>query len=97
MYRTRRESSGVWDTLLIVAVAALAAFCTHAPQARADGNDSDQGAVVTISPQTGVDINTNVSQANANANNQNEPAAPAFWLGIEGGPLDSDVLRTQFQ
>jgi membrane-associated protease RseP (regulator of RpoE activity) len=86
----RNHSGGVWDTLLIVTVAALAVTFAQATQAVASDAEEPQaedGRVVEISPQHGDD------QSEEKAVDEQ----PAYWLGIEGGPLDSDVLRTHLQ
>jgi hypothetical protein len=86
----RTKFSGVWDTLLIMTVAALAATCIHATQAAAEENGpaaNEEGRLVDISAQ----------QADAQDQKPAVEEKPLYWLGIEGGPLDSDVLRTQLQ
>jgi len=89
MSRRSENSRSVWDSLLIMAVAALAVTFGHAQQALAD--QDAEGRVVEISPNDGgVDLEHQAAEAE-------EPAVPAYWLGIEGGPLDSPILRTHLQ
>lgn len=93
MSRRSEDSRSVWDTLLIAGVAALAVAFGQAQHALAD-QDEAEGRVVEIAPNDGgVDLEQQAAQANENA----EPAVPAYWLGIEGGPLDSAILRTHLQ
>jgi membrane-associated protease RseP (regulator of RpoE activity) len=87
----RTHSSGVWDTLLIVAVAAMAVTFSQATRAVADEAD-DEGRIVDITANDGDDV-----QPSADETDEAAPQAPTYWLGIEGMPLDSPVLRTHLQ
>jgi membrane-associated protease RseP (regulator of RpoE activity) len=88
----RKESRGVWDTLLIVAVATLAVTFAHAQQAAAE-EDHEDGRIVGLSAD-------GVAPLEAKADHEATPqdaARPAYWLGIQGAPIDSEVLRTHLQ
>lgn len=93
MSRRSENSRSVWDTLLIVAVAALAVTFGQAQQALAD-EEAVEERIVEIAPDSG---GVNIEEQAVEANEQEAPAAPAYWLGIEGGPLDSPILRTHLQ
>jgi membrane-associated protease RseP (regulator of RpoE activity) len=88
----RTESRGVWDTLLIVAVAALAVTFAHAQQAAAADDETEEGRIVEISP-SGDDENDTADEAVE----EQATEEPAYWLGIQGAPIDSPVLRTHLQ
>ncbi len=94
MSRRMEDSRGVWDALLIMTVAALAVTFGHAQQALANQDDEGEGKVVEIAPNTG---GVDISAQEATAEKPEAPATPAYWLGIEGGPLDSPILRTHLQ
>jgi membrane-associated protease RseP (regulator of RpoE activity) len=88
---SRKESRGVWDTLLIVAVAAMTLTFAHAQQAAAE-EDHEDGRIIDLS----ADGSGGAIQAEADEDAQ-EPAQPAYWLGLQGAPIESDVLRTHLQ
>jgi membrane-associated protease RseP (regulator of RpoE activity) len=88
----RKESRGVWDALLIVAVAALAVTFAHAQQATAEEGHED-GRIVGLSADGAVPLE---AKADHEATPQ-DAARPAYWLGIQGAPIDSEVLRTHLQ
>ncbi len=87
---SRTESRGVWDTLLIVAVAALAVTFAHAKPAVAD-DDQQEGRIVDLSADGGG------ANHDASAEAESAPAGPTYWLGLQGSPIDSAVLRTHLQ
>lgn len=88
---SRKETRGVWDTLLIVAVAAMTLTFAHAQQAAAD-EDHEDGRIVDLSADgSGSDIKAEADEHAV------EPAQPAYWLGLQGAPIESDLLRTHLQ
>jgi hypothetical protein len=93
---SRAESRGVWDTLLIVAVAALAVTFTHARRAAADEEHQD-GRIVELSPSGGANHEVEVADKAEEAAENQAPERPAYWLGLQGGPIDSELLRTHLQ
>ena len=91
------HSTGVWDTLLIIAVAALAVTFSHATHAVADDTDAD-GRIVEISPEgNDAPIQADEQVTEERPLDQAIEEAPVYWLGIEGMQLDSPVLRTHLQ
>jgi membrane-associated protease RseP (regulator of RpoE activity) len=93
----RTQSTGAWDTLLIIAVAALAVTFSHATHAVADDTDAE-GRIVEISPE-GNEAPQQVDEQVTEEGpvDQAVEEAPVYWLGIEGMQLDSPVLRTHLQ
>ena len=83
------QSSGVWDTLLIVAVAALTVTFSHAAQAVAD-EAGGEGRIVELSAD-------DIAASQEKPADQIAEERPVYWLGIEGMQLDSPVLRTHLQ
>lgn len=110
---SHRDSRGVWDTLVIAAVAILAVTCAHAQWAYGQENNDDsheEGRIVELSPDgdgrglddaardgTLDDRGEGPGQQDEGEQEHQEPAPPAYWLGIHGQPLDSAVLRTHLQ
>ncbi|HYO25462.1 MAG TPA: PDZ domain-containing protein [Lacipirellulaceae bacterium] len=108
---SHRDSRGVWDTLVIAAVALLSVTCAHAQWAAAQENTDDahqEGRIVELSPEGDGRALGDAARDEARdeqgedderqqAEEQQEPAPPAYWLGIHGQPLDSAVLRTHLQ
>jgi hypothetical protein len=80
--------------LLLAAVATLGTASVYAQHA--NDNVDEDGPIVTLSPdgthdQLPVDRDSQALIADG------APARPAHWLGIQGEPLSSDVLRTHLQ
>jgi membrane-associated protease RseP (regulator of RpoE activity) len=76
--------------LAIFAMAGLGGFVALSQRAAAD--EQEDGRIVAISPQS------EDEEAINNANpNEDAPAQSGYWLGIQGQPLQSDVLRTHLQ
>src|SRR5262245_58203379 len=86
-----QKTCGAWSALAIVAMAAGGAlFALHGPAFAADEEGQD-GRIVDLSAEGtgGID--------HAAAADHQEAAEPTYWLGIQGQPLDSPVLRTHLQ
>jgi hypothetical protein len=86
-----RSSCGAWRALAILALAATGTMFTYAGRALAD-EERQEGRIVDLS----ADGTGGVDRAKLPAEAE-EPTAPTFWLGIQGQPLDSGVLRTHLQ
>ncbi|RIK83209.1 MAG: hypothetical protein DCC67_06145 [Planctomycetota bacterium] len=92
----RRRFEGFWIAALFFAIPAAAVLLDQGPQATAD--DEPQGRIVDIT-----DGNSDQPQAENEdpaAEGQQQPAeqaVPKYWIGLQGRPIDSPVLRTQFQ
>ncbi len=82
------QKSRAWSAAGLMAIAALAVSFAYAQHAWAD-EDQEEGRIVNLSP--GGD------EGAAALSVQEEEEAPAYWLGIQGQPLDSAVLRTHLQ
>ena len=92
---SRRESSGARSAFALLTVVALGAAIAYAQQATAE--DKEQyGPVVTISPNDGPSTLDHAESAEATAGDHPH-AQPKYWLGLQGAPLDSAVLRTHLQ
>lgn len=74
----------------LVALAAGMIFSMGRPVFAAEG-EHEEGRIVELSAEAG-----GVGRAVAKADEQ-APAQPAFWLGVQGEPLTSAVLRTHLQ
>lgn len=80
-----------WFGCLALAAAALsAAYFQHGLAARADDPD-DEGRIVEISP------NDDAIEVEKEEDAEAAVEAPAFWIGIQGGPINSSLLRTHLQ
>jgi membrane-associated protease RseP (regulator of RpoE activity) len=90
---SRKKLSGAQSALALLAVAVLGGMLTYARQATAE--DKEEGRVVSISPHGG-DATAEEPLAPA-ATDEARPQLPTYWLGIQGQPLDSAVLRTHLQ
>jgi membrane-associated protease RseP (regulator of RpoE activity) len=90
----RTETRGVWDTLLIVAVAALAVTFAHAQQAAAE-EETEEGRIVELTDDGDAALDEAVEEPSSDEDQATEEQA--YWLGIQGGPIDSPVLRTHLQ
>ena len=58
----RTETRGVWDTLLIVAVAALAVTFAHAQQAAAADDETEEGRIVELSAEDDAELDEAVEE-----------------------------------
>jgi membrane-associated protease RseP (regulator of RpoE activity) len=95
---SRRIFNGAPGALLVVALVALggALACSH----KATADDQGEGRVVNISPNGNGGANAaTIDEASAPADEHGAPKRelPAYWLGIQGQPIDSPVLRTHLQ
>jgi membrane-associated protease RseP (regulator of RpoE activity) len=72
--------------LLAAPVAALVAS-----QAHAQADEEAEGRIFEISP-SGDELPTA-----ENADEEAQPQAPQYWIGLQGRPIDSPVLRTHLQ
>lgn len=86
---SRRMKHRATHALAIFAMAGLGGFVALSQRAAAD--EQEDGRIVSLSPQSEEE-----EVANANEN-EDAPAQPGYWLGIQGQPLQSDVLRTHLQ
>jgi membrane-associated protease RseP (regulator of RpoE activity) len=95
----RIDFSGVWDTLLIVAVAALTATFAQGRQAQAADEVENEGRIVEISPNADDEARQLIDRDDqALIAEDEQPAAELeYWVGLQGRPLDSEVLRTHLQ
>lgn len=96
----RKWFEGFWIVALFFAMPAAAVMLSHG---RLAAEEEPQGRIVDIT-----DGNSKQVQAEAEEEAETEEivvekepakeqAAPRYWIGLQGGPIDSKVLRTQFQ
>lgn len=90
---SRLQFRSIWQSLA-VAAAAVAALLPQLNQLASAASDASEGEVVTISPDGNASGGPTVVGEQTKAE---EIAAPAYWLGIQGGPIDSPLLRTHLQ
>lgn len=91
---SRQVFNGARSAFALLAVVGLGTLLAYVQKATAD--DQDEGRVVSISPHDGDAPVAEVSPALAGAE-EHALKLPTFWLGIQGQPLDSAVLRTHLQ
>jgi membrane-associated protease RseP (regulator of RpoE activity) len=87
----RARSAG----LLTAAAASVAAFGGGVSALAEDEAQHEEGRIVGISPEGDADLNIRHRQ-DLIADDEAQ-TLPAYWLGIQGQPLQSDVLRTHLQ
>ena len=93
---SQRIRTGVRRTLLMVAAAAAAGVLAYSQQATAE--DQQEGRVVNISPDGNAPaVTADDSHATSPTTEEARSAAPTYWLGIQGQPIDSAILRTHLQ
>ena len=85
-----RVVQDVRAALMLMSALALAVVIGFTRQAWADDEQQD-GPIVAISPDGG-ELHADVAHDEGQADPE-----PAYWLGIQGQPLDSAVLRTHLQ
>jgi membrane-associated protease RseP (regulator of RpoE activity) len=89
-----QRTSGAWSALAVAALAAIGAFVISNVPTRAADDDSQDGRIVDLSADGTGGLGHSGS---APAAAEQAPAEPTYWLGIQGQPLDSAVLRTHLQ
>ncbi len=80
-----KRSNHTWDTMLVIAMVVIASVC-----AQAQAQEAEEGKVVTIDANAG----------NSDFEIEEEVRVveePAYWIGIQGRNIESEVLRTHFQ
>ncbi len=80
---------GLGAALLLVAVPGIAVIVGQAQRVAAADEQAD-GRIVAISPDEGDQL-PEAEQA------REEQAAPKYWIGLQGRPIDSAALRTHLQ
>lgn len=88
-----RKWKGLWGALAI-AFPALAVVVAQSPLAAFADEEVEvaEGRITELSPERG-DRPAVVTEEGAEA----EVAAPKYWIGLQGRPIDNRVLRTQLQ
>lgn len=82
---------------LLTAAAAIATACGLAGRAFADdASEHEEGRIVGISPEGDDADLSNRHRQDLIAEDQ-AAAVPEYWLGIQGQPIQSEVLRTHLQ
>lgn len=82
------ETPGRWLGLLAIATLAVGVASLQNASALADEAE-EEGRLVEITPNNDpVKVETEEAEVNAE---------PAYWIGIQGAPITSDVLRTHLQ
>lgn len=82
------ETPGRWLGLMAVATLAVGVACLQNASVMAQ-EPEEEGRIVEITPNNDP---VEVEAAEAAA-----PAEPAFWIGVQGAPITSEVLRTHLQ
>ncbi len=84
---------GLGAASLLVALTAMAVFFGQSARVLAADDDAAGGRIVEISPDQGGD-----GLPNGNEVDESRPAAaPKYWIGLQGLPINSAALRTQLQ
>jgi membrane-associated protease RseP (regulator of RpoE activity) len=92
--KLRGNARSAW---LIAAAAAVATACGFGGRAFAEeAAEHEEGRIVGISPE-GDAGGLNVERRQDLIAEEEAPAIPAYWLGIQGQPVQSEVLRTHLQ
>ena len=78
-----------WDAMLVMSMVLVAGVCSQAQQSALAQEEAKQERVVSISPDAKGDLPLETEEG--------EPAAPAYWIGIQGRGVQSPVLRTHLQ
>jgi membrane-associated protease RseP (regulator of RpoE activity) len=82
---------------LLTAAAAIVTACGLGGRAFAeDAPEHEEGRIVGISPE-GDAGGLNIERRQDLIADDESPAVPAYWLGIQGQPIQSEVLRTHLQ
>lgn len=93
----RNRFEGFWIAALFFAVPAAAVLFSHGPQLAA-ADDEPQGRIIDITDGNGEQPPAeNEDPAAAEQAEQPRQSLPKYWIGLQGRPIDSPVLRTQFQ
>lgn len=90
-----------FDAIVIASAALLAVFCSQLTQRAIAAEESEKGEIVQISPDVHAigqpATSTDKTLLADDAKGDEAPAEPTYWLGIQGGPIDSPMLRTHLQ
>lgn len=91
------NSRGILDGLLLMSVASLGVVLSQLEQQACADDAVNQGRIVAISPNAEAAPDaTATAEASAEADQQ-VVQTPAYWIGIQGGPIADPILRTHLQ
>lgn len=88
---SQRKLRGAGSALAVMGLVAVGAMAAYTQQATAD-DQTEEGRIVDLSADGAGGLNRDKAPAE-----EREQAKPTYWLGIQGQPLDSAVLRTHLQ
>ncbi|MCC6492989.1 MAG: PDZ domain-containing protein [Pirellulales bacterium] len=93
----RRRFEAFWIAALFFAVPAVAVMFSFDRRAAADEEPQGRIVDVTDGDHDAAPAESDEDAAQSPADDEQNDAAAAYWIGLQGRPIDSPVLRTQFQ